>query len=114
DHRPWLDPFGDLDEAAVAVAERDARLDRLAVLDTEDEGVLPAGHDGLLRHGDHLPLLAALDQDAGEEPGPQGHVAVGHAGTHAERTAVDIDLRIDEIGRATSELQSRENLVCRL
>src|SRR5690606_31307442 len=83
--------------------------------------VLAAGREAHRRGGGAAEVLWALWDAAGlAEPWRQRALAGGPQG---ERADADLDAlmalfraaeQLDEIGRATSELQSRENLVCRL
>src|SRR5690606_41665244 len=67
---------------------------------------------------EHLPQLAFTDpQDTGEEAGLGGRRAVLPQEPSAGRPRGDVQLLGHVLGRSeehTSELQSRENLVCRL
>src|SRR5690606_14492657 len=87
----------DLDHAGTAVAELDPGLDRLAVLDAEDEGLARARDDSALGHEHDLALRAALDENTREQAGAQHAFGIVEARADLQRAAVHVDQRVDGV-----------------
>ncbi len=97
-------PFHDLDLGAPALSELDLRLHGLAVVDAEHERLPAARHDGAFGRQHHLAGLLALDENAREQPRPQGEIRVRQPRSEGQRTPVDVHLRIDGVDLAGKRL----------